>query len=82
MEDVPQPAPESYDIGDGVRVYLDPDDPDSQYHGVKGVVIDRFEDSLSEHTGREIDQYTYRVRKHDTGEILPVEFRHRDLVSD
>lgn len=81
MEDIPQPAESPYDKGDRVRVYIDPGDVDAdEYHGAEAVVIDRFEDNLSEETGRELDRYTYRVRQVDNNDVLDVEFRHRDLV--
>lgn len=80
MEDIPQPAPDAYAPGDRVKVYLGSDDPDARFHGVEAEVIDVFEDSLDEETGRMIDRYSYRVRRVDTGNELPVQFRHRDLV--
>ncbi len=79
MEDIPQPASDPYDPGDSVRVHLGPDDPDSRFHGVRCEVVDRFSDNLDRETGRDSDRFTYRVRSVD-GDLLPVEFRHADLV--
>ncbi|MXV63505.1 hypothetical protein GS429_15865 [Natronorubrum sp. JWXQ-INN-674] len=80
MEDVPQPAPEPYSIGERVRVYVAEDDPDRRFHGSECVVVDRFEDSLGGETGRALDRYSYRVRPADGDNPLPVGFRHFDLV--
>lgn len=78
--DIPQPAPEAYSVGDRVSIYLGEDDPDSNYHGVVAVVVERMQDSLGEVTDRDLDKYTYRVRAVDSGEKLPIDFRHSDLV--
>ena len=79
MEAVPQPSPEPYSPGDEVRIYLAEDDADGHLHATRAVVVDRFEDELAEETGRELDSFSYRLRARD-GELLDVEFRHRDLV--
>jgi len=78
--DVPQPASEPYAPGDLVEVYLAEDDPDAEYHGTAGVIAERLEDDLHSETGRSLDQFQYRVEKESTGEVLPVDFRHSDLV--
>jgi len=80
MTDVPQFTPDPYDRGDSVLVYLAPDDPDGRFHGLKCVVIDRFEDSLDAETGRELDKYSYRVKRVDSNDVVDVQFRHLDLV--
>jgi hypothetical protein len=80
MCDPPQPASTPYNLGDTVRIYLSPNDPDSQYHGLECEIANRFEDELDAETGRELDKFTYRVRHLDTDATLDVEFRHRDLV--
>lgn len=80
MEDVPQPADEPYHPGDRVRVYLGEDDPDARYHGRVCIVEEHIADSLADETGRQLDAYLYRVQDADTGETLPVDFRHADLV--
>ncbi|SEA26634.1 hypothetical protein SAMN04488065_2532 [Haloplanus vescus] len=82
MEDIPQPSPDPYDPDDTVRVYLDPDDPDSRFHGVRCEVVDRFADDLDRESGRDSDRFTYRVRAVEDGGVLPVEFRHADLVPE
>lgn len=78
--DVPQPAPEPYSTGDRVRVYVGEEDPDAKFHGTEAVVVERMTDSLSEVTDRKLDKYTYRIRRIDSGEVLPVDFRHSDLI--
>jgi len=80
MEDVPQPAPEPYVPGDQVQIYLSATDPDAAHHETECIVVDRFQDELSEDSGRELDAYTYRLRPVDDETPLPVEFRHFDLV--
>ncbi len=77
---IPQPAPEPYSPGDRVRVYLDESDPDVEYHDTECVVVERLQDDLSVETGRKLDQYSYRVKTQETGEELPMPFRHGDLV--
>lgn len=76
----PQPASEPYGKGDEVTVYVGEDDPDVRYHGVKCIVTDRLQDDLNTETGRDRDQYLYRVKRRSTGEVLPIDFRHGDLV--
>lgn len=80
MEDIPQPNPEPYSPGDVVRIYLDPDDADAQFHGKDVEILDVYEDSLNLDTGRELDKYSYKVCDVSTGEVVQVQFRHRDLV--
>ena len=76
----PQPAPNPYSEGDRVRVYLSESDPDAEYHGTECFVVDRFKDDLHNETDRKTDQYIYRVKTRLTGRVLPVDFRHMDLV--
>ena len=76
----PQPASDPYSKGDQVTVYVGEHDTDVRYHGVRCVVTDRLEDDLNTETGRDCDQYLYRVKRHSTGEVLPVDFRHSDLI--
>jgi hypothetical protein len=76
----PQPASEPYSKGDEVTVYVGENDADVRYHGVKCVVTDRLEDDLNAETGRDCDRYLYRVKRCSTDEVLPVDFRHGDLV--
>jgi ribosomal protein L21E len=80
MEDIPQPASYSYSVGDQVQIYIDSDDRDSQYHGVVCEVVDILTDDLDTETGRTIDAYSYDVQDVESGEELPVLFRHRDLI--
>jgi hypothetical protein len=80
MEDVPQPADAPYQPGDRVKVYLAEGDPDAEHHGRVCVVEERLADNLDCETGRQFDGHLYRLTDADTGETLPVDFRHRDLV--
>lgn len=80
MEDIPQPSDKPYSTGDRVRVYIDKDDVDVDYHDTQCIVVDRFEDDLSEETGRQLDCYSYCVRPVDRDNPLSVGFRHFDLV--
>lgn len=80
MKGIPQPSDSPYSVGDCVQVYVGADDPDSRYHGTVCEVAEVTEDNLSKETGRELDAYSYRVRDSETDIILPVSFRHRDLV--
>lgn len=76
----PQPAVEPYSTGDSVTVYVDEKDVDAEYHGTECTVVNRFTDDLNTETDRETDQYTYRLEAKSTGNVLPVDFRHTDLV--
>lgn len=80
MENIPQPSKSPYKPGDKVRVYLGKDDIDSNYHGLLCVVLVDQPDELGEVTGRDIDDHHYSLRRVDTGEELPIDFRHADLV--
>jgi hypothetical protein len=80
MTDIPQPSDEAYSVGDQVKVYIGPDDPDSEYHGTVCEVVSIIEDDLDIETGRHSDAYSYKVRSSETDTLLPISFRHRDLV--
>ena len=80
MEDIPQPASDSYAVGDRVQIYISSDDPDSRYHGVVCKIIEVLTDDLDTETGRSTDAYSYTLLDVETGEELPISFRHRDLV--
>jgi len=80
MEDIPQPASDSYRVGDRVKIYISPDDPDSRYHGVVCEIVSILIDDLGTETGRSIDAYSYTIQDVESGEELPISFRHRDLV--
>ena len=82
MEDIPQPASERYKVGDRVRVYLASDDPDSKHHGRVCEVIQVTTDELDSETGRNLDSALYSLRDLETGQELPLSFRHRDLVPE
>jgi len=80
LDDIPQPASETYSVSDVVRIYLGPDDPDSRYHRVRCEVTEVMADNLDSQTGRPLDAYSYTLQELETGEELPISFRHRDLV--
>lgn len=83
MADVPQPAPEPYEPGDKVRVYVSEDDANDDVQGLVCIVIERLEeDPGSDGESRDdLDRYSYRVKNTNTGEELPTTFDHSDLVS-
>lgn len=80
MEDILQPAPDPYTPGDEVRIYLDPADPDAHAHGTVCEVVDVLADNLDIQTDCPTDAYSYRLKELETGETLPLAFRHQDLV--
>lgn len=80
MADIPQPSKESYEVGDVVQVYLDSDDVDARYHGEVVEIESVLTDDLGSETQRKLDSYSYKVRSTNSNEVLPVSFRHRDLV--
>jgi len=63
-----------------VQIYIDSDDPDSQYQGVICEIVSVITDDLSAETSRSIDAYSYAVQDVESSEELPISFRHRDLV--
>lgn len=80
MADIPQPAKTTYSFGEVVQIYIGPDDPDAQYHGMVCKITDVMVDDLDTETGRDLDAYSYRLRAIETDKELPISFRHRDLV--
>jgi len=80
MEDIPQPASDSYSVGDRVQIYTGSDDPDARYHGVVCEIVDVLMDDLGTETGRATDGYSYILQDIETDEELPISFRHQDLV--
>lgn len=80
MEDIPQPASDPYSVGDRVKIYVGSDDPDSRYHGIVCEIVSILTNDLGAETGRAIDAYSYTVEGIESGEELPISFRHRDLV--
>ena len=79
-DEIPQPAADPYSPGDRVRVYVGPGDSDTQYHGVVCEVLEVLRDDLASETGRALDSYSYQLRRVDADTVLPVSFRHFDLV--
>ncbi len=80
MEDIPQPASDSYAVGDRVQIYVSSDDLDSEYHGVVCEVVEVLTDDLSTETGRTTDAYSYTLQSVEARKEIPIRFRHRDLV--
>jgi ribosomal protein L21E len=80
MKGVPHPSDDPYAVGDQVRIYIGPDDPDSQYHGRVCEVVEVVEDNLDVETNRALDKCSYKLRGNETESVLPITFRHPDLV--
>ncbi|CAP15263.1 uncharacterized protein OE_6113F (plasmid) [Halobacterium salinarum R1] len=80
IEDIPQPASDSYSAGGRVQIYTGSDDPDSRYHGVVCVIVDVLTDGLGTETRRATDGYSYILQDVETDEELLISFRHQDLV--
>ena len=80
MKNIPQPNDTPYEAGDLVQIHLGEDDADAEFHGLICVVIDHFRDDLDSETGRDLDAFSYSLRPVESGDPLPIEFRHRDLV--
>ncbi len=80
MDNIPQPANDSYSVGDRVQIYIGSDDPDSRYHGVVCEIVEVLTDDLGTETDRTTDGYSYILQDLETGEDLPISFRHHDLV--
>lgn len=80
MENIPQPADTPYAVGDTVRIYLGEDDTDARFHGLVCEIVEDVPDDLGEESGRTLDNHQYELRRADTKEVLPISFRHFDLV--
>lgn len=85
MTDTPQPPADPYDIDDRVRVQLTEADAESPFEGAVCRVVHVFVDEPGTETERdaegerEMDRASYRLEDTESGEVLPVVFRHRDL---
>jgi hypothetical protein len=80
MENIPQPSNKPYAPGDRVRIYISDKDLDAQYHGLVCEVVEDNPDDLDELSGRKLDRHHYLLRQVETGDTLPLQFRHADLV--
>lgn len=80
MEDIPQPSSDPYTVGDRVEIYVGPDDADARFHGTVCEVVEVQSDDLDAETGRTTDAYSYSLRAVTSDDILPISFRHHDLV--
>jgi hypothetical protein len=80
VEDIPQPSSEPYSTGDRVEIYVGPDDEDARFHGTVCEVVEVHEDDLDAETGRATDAYSYSLMDVNSDEVLPISFRHHDLV--
>jgi hypothetical protein len=87
MTDTPNPSEEPYAVGDRVEVRLADDDAESPYEGTTGRIVHAFsaepgaDGEPNRESEREVDRAAYRVEDAETGETLPVVFRHRDLLA-
>jgi hypothetical protein len=76
----------AHDIGDRVRVSLADDDAESRFEDRICRVVHRFTrdpetpPQREPEQEREMDRAAYRLEDVETGQTLPVIFRHRDLV--
>lgn len=69
----------SYGLGDRVRIIIpDASDPDHQYHGKVGTVVEINMDCLGGLTGNPDDSYIYTIELDDE-ELGIMDFRYRDL---
>lgn len=82
MEKVPQPADTPYEQGDLVRIYLSEKDPDSHLHGVACEIVEDSPDDVNRIGGRDIDSHHYKLQRVDSGDTIPISFRHADLVPE
>lgn len=82
----PTPDAEPYAADDRVRVSLADEEAESPYEGSVCRVVHVFApgpDDGSEDDAdrqREMDDAAYRLEDESSGEVLPVVFRHRDLI--
>jgi hypothetical protein len=78
------PPSTPYDAGDRVRVRVD-EEADSPFEGTVCRVVHVFADDLADDPAaegapdRETADAAYRLRDVETGEVLPIVLRHRDL---
>lgn len=73
---------EDYDTslqkGDKVRIVIDKIDPDMDYHGKEGKIIDISFDDAGSVTGDSKDNFMFEVELED-GEVPDIHFRRNDL---
>lgn len=72
--------PEPYAIGTEVEITIPGVDIDSRFDGVECEITGRTTDDLHKLTLNERDKYHYDVQQLETGESLPLSFRHDDLT--
>lgn len=84
MSDTPTPPDDPYSIGDPVRVRLADDDAENPFEDIVARVAHVFVDEPGTESeideNRELDRASYRLEDTESGERLPVVFRHRDLI--
>jgi len=68
----------SFQKGDKVRIVIDEIDPDMNYHGEEGEIIDIEFDDASSVTGNSEDNFMFEI-KLDSGEVPDIHFRRNDL---
>jgi hypothetical protein len=84
MTDTSAPPAEPYDVDDRVRVRLADGDAESPFEDAVGRVVHVFTDEPGMESApgadRELDRASYRLEDAESGDVLPVVFRHRDLI--
>ncbi len=87
MTDTEMPPDEPYEVGDRVRVRLTDEDAESPFEGticrVAHVFVDgtgqNVEPEANPEAERELADAAYRLEDTESGDVLPVVLRHRDL---
>ena len=68
----------AFQVGDNVRIVIDTIDPDMQYHGKKGEIIEIQFDDAGSVTGDPEDNFIYDVEL-ENGERPNIHFRRADI---
>lgn len=69
-----------YSVGSLVEITINEADIDSEYNGQTCKILSNSPDDLHELTGDETDKHHYELQNVETGETLPLSFRHNDLT--
>lgn len=80
MEGIPQPSRDSYTVDDRLEIFVRSDDVDDRFHGTDCEVGEVHSDDHDVETGRTTDTYPYSLRAVTSDDVLPISFRHHDLV--
>lgn len=68
----------AFQVGDKVRIIIDEVDPDMQYHGEEGEIVDIEFDDAGSVTNDSEDNFMFTVEL-ENGEIPDIHFRRADL---